>query len=142
MALTSADRPRVLLVDDFPPMLERAAAVLAPYCVIVGAVQDGLAALHAAATLQPDVIVLDIELPDMDGLEVAGRLGLVGSKAAVVFLTLHEEAAMVEAATAAGGLGYVVKRRLDADLVKAVLEAGAGRPFISTILSSRENNEE
>ena len=87
-------------------MLERAAAVLAPYCVIVGAVQDGLAALHAAATLQPDVIVLDIELPDMDGLEVAGRLGLVGSKAAVVFLTLHEEAAMVEAATAAGGLGW------------------------------------
>ena len=125
--------PRVLLVDDFPPMLERAADALAATCDIVGAVQDGSTALHAAATLQPDVIVLDIALPDMSGFDVAARLKLVGSTAAVVFLTLYEEAETIEAAKAAGGLGYVVKRRLDAELATAVHEARAGRPFVSKI---------
>jgi DNA-binding NarL/FixJ family response regulator len=121
----------VLLVDDFALMLDRAAEVLTPTCEIVGAVQDGSAALHAAATLQPDVIVLDISLNGLSGLDVAARLRAAGSTAAVVFLTLHEEQALVQAARAAGGLGYVVKRRLVSDLATAVLEARAGRPFVS-----------
>ena len=122
-----------MLVDDFPPMLDRAAEVLAATCVVVGAVLDGSAALAAAATLKPDVIVLDISLPDISGLDVAARLPLVGSTAAVVFLTLHEEGALIEAATSTGAFGYVVKQRLYEDLAAAVSEARAGRPFISRI---------
>ena len=141
MSPHNIDRPRVLLVDDFPPMLDRAAEVLTPTCEIVGAVQNGLAALHAAANLQPDVIVLDIALPDIDGLQVAARLGLVGSTSAVVFLTLYDDDAMIEAAKNAGGLGYVVKRRLEADLVRAVLEARAGRPFTSKILTAQPKSK-
>ena len=68
---TSSEPARVLLVDDNEAMLARAAAVLTPGCLVVGAAKDGQAALEAARTLQPDVIVLDISMPGMTGLEVA-----------------------------------------------------------------------
>jgi DNA-binding NarL/FixJ family response regulator len=129
---TLSDVARVLLVDDNEEMLARSAAVLAPACEIVGAVKDGRAALEAAEALHPDVIVLDISMPGMTGLEVAARLRNSGSKAAVVFLTVHNESDVIRAATSVGGIGYVLKPRLALDLVVAVREALAGRPFVST----------
>lgn len=114
-------------------MLARAAAVLTPGCVVVGTVKDGKAALTAAAALLPDVIVLDISMPGMSGLEVADSLRKAGSTAAVVFLTVHDDEALVLAARAAGGIGYVVKPRLVSDLKLAVQEARAGRPFVSAV---------
>jgi DNA-binding NarL/FixJ family response regulator len=122
---------RVLLVDDNEAMLARAAAVLTPGCEIVGAAKDGPAALKAAGTLHPDVIVLDISMPGMTGLEVATSLRQAGSTAALVFLTIHDEEDFVKAAKAAGGTGYVVKPRLVPDLMLAVHEARAGRSFVS-----------
>jgi len=122
---------RVLLVDDNEEMLARSAAVLGSACEIVGAVRDGLAALEAAEALHPDVIVLDISMPGLTGLEVASRLHNRGSTAAVVFLTVHDESDVIRAANGVGGLGYVLKRRLASDLVFAVQEALAGRPFVS-----------
>ena len=128
---TSSDPPRVLVVDDNEEMLSRAAAVLKPGCVVVGAVKDGPAALKAARTLLPDVIVLDIGMAGMNGFEVATRLRDSGSTAAVVFFTVHEDEEFIEAARAAGGIGYVMKPRLAADLLRAVHEAKARRPFVS-----------
>jgi DNA-binding NarL/FixJ family response regulator len=130
---TWSEPARVLLVDDNEAMLARAAAVLTPTCVVVGSVRDGRAALEAANTLQPDVIVLDISMSGMTGFEVAARLRETGSKAAVVFLTVHDDEAFILAAKAAGGIGYVVKPRLASDLICAVREARAGRPFVSAI---------
>ena len=130
---TSSERPRVLLVDDNDAMLLRAAAVLSPDCVIVGAVKDGRAALAAAEALHPDIMVLDISMPGLNGFEVASSLRQAGSTAAVVFLTVHEDEALVLAARAVGGTGYVVKPRLASDLRHAVLEAVAGRPFVSPL---------
>ena len=127
------DQTRVLIVDDHQAMLARAAAALATTCVIVGQVQDGDDALMAAATLQPDVIVLDISMPGMSGLEVAARLRIAGSRAPIVFLTVHNDAEVVEAALAAGGSGYVIKARLASDLVLAVREARARRTFVSVL---------
>jgi DNA-binding NarL/FixJ family response regulator len=124
---------RVLLVDDNEAMLARAASVLTPSCVIVGTVTDGPAALEAAITLQPDVIVLDVSMPEMTGFEVAVSLRKLGSKAAVVFLTVHEDEEFVLAAKAAGVIGYVVKPKLASDLIRAVREARAGRPFVSAM---------
>src|SRR4030095_1396843 len=112
---TSSEPARVLLVDDNQAMLARARAVLTPGCVVVGSAKDGPAALEAARTLRPDVIVLDISMPGMTGLEVAFYLRKAGSKAALVFLTVHDEEDFVEAARAAGGMGYVVKPRLASD---------------------------
>jgi len=128
---TLSEQVRVLLVDDNEAMLARAAAVLKRGCLVVGAVKDGPMALEAAQSLQPDVIVLDISMPGMSGLDVALSLRKAASTAAVVFLTVHDEEEFVEAARAAGGLGYVVKPRIAADLMVAVREAVAGRPFVS-----------
>ena len=128
---TSSDLVRVLLVDDNEPMLARAAAVLTPACAVVGTARDGPSALEASVSLEPDVIVLDISMPGMSGLEVASRLRQAGSKAAVVFLTAHSEDDFREAALSAGGVGYVLKPRLASDLITAVQEARAGRRFTS-----------
>ena len=128
-----SEQPRVLLVDDNEAILDRAAAVLSRCCVVVGAVTDGPATLAAAATLRPDVIVLDISMPGMSGLEVAAGLRVARSTAVIVFLTVHEDEEFVRAAKAAGGIGYVVKSRLASDLPLAVSEAHAGRFFVSPI---------
>lgn len=130
---SSSDRPtRVLLVDDSPELLTIAGAALAPVCVIVGTATDGRSALAAAGTLRPDVIVLDISMPGMSGLEVAAALCAQKSTAAIVFLTIHDDAQIVEAAMQSGGTGYVLKRRLSSDLLEAVQDAHAGRPFPKT----------
>ena len=124
---------RVLIVDDNDEMLTRAAAVLGRDCVIVGTAKDGPAALQAADDLHPDVIVLDIGMRDKNGFEVAARLREHGSTAEVVFFTVHEDEEFIAAARAVGGIGYVVKPRLAADLLPAVREAKAHRPFVSAI---------
>jgi DNA-binding NarL/FixJ family response regulator len=124
---------RVLLVDDNEAMLARAATVLASGCDVVGTASDGQAALAAAEALDPDVIVLDISMPGMSGLEVAARLRRSGSRADLVFLTVHDEEEFVLAAKAAGGKGYVVKGRLVSDLLNAVREVRAGGSFVSAI---------
>jgi DNA-binding NarL/FixJ family response regulator len=128
---TLSEPTRVLLVDDNSAMLSRAGAVLAGDCLIVGVVQDGPAALASAKSLHPDVIVLDISMPGMNGLEVASHLRAAGSTAAIVFLTVHAEEEFVVAAQSAGGIGYVLKSRLVSDLPEAVREARAGRRFVS-----------
>jgi DNA-binding NarL/FixJ family response regulator len=128
----SSETTRVLLVDDSEIMLACATAALTSGCTVVGAVKDGRHALEAAKTLRPDVIVLDISMPGMTGLEVASRLRADGSTAGIVFLTVHDDEDFVLAARKAGGLGYVVKLRLTADLLHAVQEARAGRSFVST----------
>ena len=130
---TSSELARVLLVDDNEAMLARSATALKCCCVIVGSAKDGSTALEAARTLKPDVIVLDISMPGMNGLEVASRLREAGSTAAVVFLTVHNDEDFILAAKAAGAIGYVVKPRLFSDLTVAVQEARAGRPFVSPI---------
>jgi DNA-binding NarL/FixJ family response regulator len=132
-SIISSDRTRVLVVDDNEAMVARAAAVLTPGCVVVGSAKDGPTAIEAAVALQPDVIVLDISMPGMTGLEIASRLRELGSTAAVVFLTVHDEQEVILAAQAAGGIGYVVKPRLASDLLEAVREARAGRQFVSKV---------
>ena len=130
---TSSEPVRVLLVDDNEAMLTRAAAALGADCVVVGKATDGRTALLAARQLQPDVVVLDISMPGMSGLDVAVRLHESDASIVVVFLTVHDEEDFVEAARSAGGLGYVVKPRLASDLRVAIREARAGREFVSPL---------
>lgn len=129
---TLSDHARVLIADDNEEMLARSSALLSADCEIVGTVMDGRSALDAADALHPDVIVLDISMPGMTGLEVASRLRASGSNVAVVFLTVHDESDVMRAAKVVGGLGYVLKRRLASDLAVAVREALAGRAFVSS----------
>jgi len=101
-------------------------------CQVVGAVADGAALLAAAAKLDPDVIVLDITMPHLDGLEAARALRRKHSRARLVFLTVHEDADFARAALDACALGYVVKSRLASDLLPAVRAALAGERFLSS----------
>ena len=127
----SAERPRVLLADDHEAVLARTAEALTVECLVVGKVRDGYELLAEAERLHPDVIVLDITMPRLNGIEAARQLRQLPRPARLVFLTFHEDADYARAALDAGGLGYVVKARLASDLLPAIRAALANRRFIS-----------
>jgi DNA-binding NarL/FixJ family response regulator len=135
----SAERPRVLLADDHPAMLALTANALAGECCVVGTVSNGCELLAEAERLHPDLIVLDITMPRLDGIEAARHLRRSHRPARLVFLTVHEDADFARAALDAGGLGYVVKARLASDLLPAIRAALADRRFISPTISLEEN---
>ena len=126
-------RVRILLADDHREMLKRVVHLLQSEFEVIGAVNDGQALLEAASKLRPDVVVLDISMPVMNGLEAVDRLKEAGSKAKVVFLTVHEDPDFVHESLAKGALCYVVKPRLTSDLVPAIKEALANRSFVSPL---------
>ena len=125
----------MLLADDYSPMLALTATALGSEYLVVGSVVDGLALLAEAERLQPDVIVLDITMPRLDGIEAARQLRSSRNPARLVFLTVHEDRDFARAALDAGGLGYVVKSRFTSDLLPAIRAALADRRFISPTFS-------
>jgi DNA-binding NarL/FixJ family response regulator len=139
IATSSSVRSRVLLADDHPAMLALTAAVLAGEYLVVGSVGDGRALLAEAERLHPDLIVLDITMPRLDGIQAAAQLLRSPHPARLVFLTVHEDPDFARAALDAGGLGYVLKARLASDLLPAVRAALADRRFISPTISLEEN---
>ena len=127
---------RVLLADDLLPVLNAVAQLVGKSFEIVGMVSDGPTALRATLALQPDLVVLDISMPGMSGIEVARELRRVHNKAKVVFLTVHEDADILATCQEAGGLGYVVKVLMETDLIPAMKDALHGREFVSRFPSS------
>jgi len=121
----------VLLADDHSSILERLISLLERDFDIVGTAVDGRDLVAAALRLQPAVIVLDISMPGLNGIEAARELKASGSSAKLVFLTVHENTEFVHACLAEGGLGYVAKSRMAVDLLPAVRDACCGRRFIS-----------
>jgi DNA-binding NarL/FixJ family response regulator len=130
-----SSQARILLADDHAPIIERVKLLLEPGFDVVGSVNNGADLVSEAARLQPDLIVLDISMPGMTGIQAAQELREAGSKAKLVFLTIHERVEFVHACLAEGALGYVVKSRLAVDLLAAIHEALAGRRFISPPVS-------
>ena len=120
-------------------MLALAAAALAAACIIVGTVGNGRELLVAVKRLKPDLVVLDISMPEMNGIEVALALRRSHPEIKVVFLTVQDDADYARAAFAAGALGYVLKARLASDLIPAVRAALEGRRFLSPTLQNDEN---
>jgi two-component system response regulator DegU len=129
---------RVLLADDLSPLLHAAAKLIEGSFEVVGMVSDGQAALDATLALKPDLVILDISMPGMSGIEVARELKRRGSTAKIVFLTVHEDTDILATCLAAGGLGYVVKVLMETDLIPAMNEALAGREFISRFSSLQD----
>jgi DNA-binding NarL/FixJ family response regulator len=122
---------RAVLADDLTQVLSAATKLLHGSFEVVGVASDGMGALDAIVTLDPDVAVLDISMPGMSGIEVARELRNRGAKAKIVFLTVHEDADILATCVAAGGLGYVVKVLMETDLIPAMNEALEGREFVS-----------
>ena len=125
---------RIVLADDNPELLHYATRLLAIEFSDVVAVSDGESVLQICETSEPDVVILDISMGEMSGFEVARRLLDRGQPAKIVFLTVHEEQEFLRAAFGAGGTAYVVKPRLDSDLLEAVNAVLSGHMFISSSL--------
>ena len=128
------DKIRVLLADDHETVLERVRAVLGEDFEIVGTVSNGRDAVAEAQRLDPDVLVIDISMPVLNGLQAARELRTKNRRAKIVFLTVHEDQAFVTAALSAGASAYVVKSDVESDLEPAIREALQGRTFVSQSL--------
>lgn len=126
---------RIVLADDNPAMLDSVAEILldADYD-IVGVVCDGTCVLAEVGEAQPDILVLDISMGDVNGLELARILQEQKFPGKVIFLTVHEDQELLSAAIAAGGYAYVVKSRVDLDLLPAIQAAMCGELFVSAPL--------
>jgi len=130
-------RVRILLADDHKAMRERVVHLLEDEFEVLGALEDGQAVVNAALELKPDVCLIDISMPILNGIEVANELKQDGSTAKIIFLTIHEDPDFVQAALNTGASGYVVKSRIASDLLTAVRDVLAGRKFVSPPLSFR-----
>jgi DNA-binding NarL/FixJ family response regulator len=126
------NRRRVLLADDHPLVLERVTVLLQSTFEVVGVAHDGLEMIDKAMRLSPDIIVSDISMPKLDGIQAAHRIQKLGAKAPIVFLTIHESPRLVEACLAEGGLGFVLKAQMKADLIPAIHAALSGQCFVSS----------
>jgi DNA-binding NarL/FixJ family response regulator len=137
-------RPTVLLVDDYLPVLSAVRRVLEPAFNVVDAITDGRLAVDAVRRLDPDVIVLDVAMPGIGGFEIIRDLKRLGSRAPVVFLTMHGEEEYLVTAVESGALGYVVKSRISSDLPRALDHALAQRlclPSLSSLVAAGRGRE-
>src|SRR3982750_1847107 len=123
-------RPRVLLADDHRLVREAFARLLESDCDVAGAVADGRALLAAAPELRPDIVILDIAMPLLNGLDAARQLKREMPEVKVIFLTMSEDPDVAAEAFRVGGVGYLLKPSAAAELVPAVREVSRGRSYI------------
>jgi DNA-binding NarL/FixJ family response regulator len=124
-------KPRVLLADDHRVVSEALKHLLADHFELVGLVEDGQALLVAAKELNPDVIVADITMPRLNGIDALVRLKKINPAVKVVFLTMHQDPAYARRALQAGAAGFVVKHSASAELVMAINAALKGQIFVT-----------
>jgi len=125
---------RLLVAEDHAGMRDKVVSILEIEFSVVCSVNNGQEMLDAESRINPDIVILDVSMPTMNGIEAAIRLKQRNSKARIIFLTVHEGPEFLQAALATGALGYVSKSRLASDLRLAVREAMAGRRFVSSSL--------
>ena len=132
----------ILVVDDYEPWRRyfRTALHKQPELQVIGEASDGLEAVQKAQELQPDLILLDIGLPLLNGLEVARRIRKVSPASRILFVSENRSADIVEEALRTGAVGYVVKSDAESELLPAVKAVLQGKQFVSASLMSRDSN--
>src|SRR5947207_6354407 len=128
-------KPRILIADDHPILAEGLRGLLEPEFEVVGVVADGRELVAAAKKLRPDVIVADITMPSLNGIEAAVQLRDIGVKVKVVFLTMHRDVAYARRAMEAGAAGFVLKHSVAAEVGTAVREALQGRTYVTPMIA-------
>ena len=133
MTQASVVRPRVLLADDDPAILKAVSTTLATQFDVIATVADGRQALDAVPRLEPDVVVLDVSMPGLNGFQTAAELKRIGSPAKIVFLTMHQDDDFVSEAIRCGAMGYVLKALASSNLTPALHHVLAGRRYLPSL---------
>ncbi len=128
-------RPRVLLADDHKLLLEAFRKLLEPDCEVVGSVTDGRALLAAASELEPDIIVLDIAMPLLNGLDAGRQIKKVMPDVKLIFLTVNEDPDFVSEAFRVGASGYLLKRSAASELFQAIQDVCRGRAYVTPLVA-------
>jgi len=132
----SANRPRILIADDHSMVAEGLRSLLEKRYEVIGIVPDGRELLSEAPRLKPDVIVVDIGMPFLNGLDAADRLKSILPTVKFVFLTMNVDPNLAAAALAMGPVGYVLKHSAVTELLEAVAEVLQSRPYLTPQLRS------
>jgi DNA-binding NarL/FixJ family response regulator len=128
-------KPRVLLADDHRILAEGLRSLLEPEFELVDIVEDGRALVARAKELHPDVIVADISMPLLNGIEAALQLKKTDVEAKIVFLTMHQDVTYATKAFELGAAGFVLKHSAPSELVTAIREALAGRTYVTPMIA-------
>ncbi len=128
-------RPRLLLADDHTLVLEGFRRLLEPEFDVVGTVEDGQALLAVAEKLQPDLVLVDVSMPGLNGIEVVRRLKKTAPRIKTMMVTMHTDPAYVTEAFRAGTSGYLLKRSATDELVKAIHEVLQGRSYLTPLIT-------
>src|SRR5688572_9195266 len=124
-------RTRLLLADDHTLLLEALKNLVEPVCHVVGTAADGRTLIAEAERLRPDVIVADIHMPNLNGLEACERIAQRVPESRIIFLTVNEDPDIAEEAVRRGAYGYVLKKATSEELFKAIQTVASGRVYIT-----------
>jgi DNA-binding NarL/FixJ family response regulator len=125
-------RPRVFLADDHPAFLKQETALLQPHFELVGTATDGASVVSEVLRLKPDVVVVDITMPIMTGIDAVHELVRSGSTAKFVFLTIHSSEEYVAACLDESARGFITKSRMKAHLIRAIYAVLDGLPYVAS----------
>jgi DNA-binding NarL/FixJ family response regulator len=128
-------KPRVLLADDHTLVLDGFHKLLEEHCEIVGRAEDGRRLVEAAQRLDPDVVIADISMPRLNGIDAARQLRKVAPKAKLIFVTMHADPAYVSAAFKAGASGYLLKRSAGSELIHAVQTVMQDHYYVTPLIA-------
>lgn len=128
-------KPRLLLADDHSLVIEGIRRILEDHFDVVGAVEDGRALVEAAATLRPELVLLDISMPLLNGIDAARRLKQQHPEIKIIFVTMHADRAYVNEAFKAGASGYLLKRSAGAELLQAIESVLGGNSYVTPLIA-------
>ncbi len=128
-------KPRVLLADDHTFVLEGFKKLLEEHCELVGAVEDGRALVDAVVGLQPQVVIMDISMPRLNGIEAAKKLKKLLPELKLIFVTMHAETVYVNEAFRAGASGYLLKQSAATELAQAVQSVLNGNFYVTPLIA-------
>ena len=131
------EAPRTLLADDHMMVAEGLNRLLADHCQMVGTVLDGTSLVEAAVDLQPDLIIADLSMPGLSGLDAISQLRARGVTAKIIILTMYADPRIAKEAIAAGAAGFVSKHAAGQELVSAIHEVVSGRTYLSPQVAER-----
>ncbi len=134
-------RPKILLADDHKMFAQGLRSLFEDDFELLATVEDGQALVEAASRLNPDIIIVDISMPVLNGFDAARQLKKAGCKAKIIFLTMHADAGLVAEALRCGASGYVLKQSVGEELISAITQVGEGKVYLPPFMAEESDVE-